>query len=595
MSSQGMTRGVGAAPGGPRRPVRHVLCTLPVLVVLTLLAQLGTSAAWAGPNPAPEPTVQPVVRPTIEQRYLDQPVTWQPCVFDSSVRRLAPAAPQSQCASVVVPMDWREPDAHPDITVAISYTYAAGPSRGLLTANPGGPGTPAREFTAALAIDHPELFSSFDLLGMDPRGFGASERLTCTAPVDELAALPTTPDRRQRTAATRAAEEAGAQLLARSCSTPELAAFVSTQQTVHDLDFVRVLLGYGRINLVGYGYGARLVSAYASTYPEAAGAVILDSAPDWSTNVVDQTAPSTELRRTQLFAWLARHDGVYRFGATPAAVTARYAALRDRLAATGADPSELDVAVLQAVTTEAGMQGAAEHLRRFAAVAASGEATLAPDDVAALAELRRRLAQTEHGALAVARAVAVSAPSEFSVDLGPIGAVVRCNDLAYGDPAAGQAERDRRTRAQPVWGYLDSGGMCGHWPYRSGPRSVPVTGLPPVLMISAAADPLAGLAGAQSAHRRAPSSVLLTVADTGQHGVALSGVSACADRIALDFLLVGALPADTVCAGGPLPLDSVVHPFGAPRGAGLAVAYRPGLSTVNPLLADLWAQAVAQS
>lgn len=567
-----------------------------VLGLLVLAQLLGVSVAWAGPTPPADPPPATVLRPAIPQRYLDQPVTWQPCVFDSSLRRLAPAAPATECASVTVPMDWRHPDAHPDVSVAIAYTYAAGQSRGLLLANPGGPGTPAREFTAALAVDHPELFSGFDLLGMDPRGFGASERLTCTAPAAALADLPTTSDPRRRTAQTRAAEDAGDRLLAQSCSAPELAAFVSTEQTVYDLEFVRVLLGYSRINLIGYGYGARLVSRYTGTYPEAAGAVVLDSAPDWSTNLVEPTAAPTELRRRQLFEWLARHDGAHHFGRTASAVGTRYAALRARLARTGGDPWELDAAVLQAITTEAGMTDAAEHLRRFAVLGDVGEQALAPDDSTALADLRRRLALTEHGELAAARGIASSSPSGFAVDVGQLGEVVRCNDLAFGDdPKAAQTALDHRSRELPVWGYLDSVGMCRFWPHLAVPQSAPLAGLPPVLMISAAADPLAALAGAQAAHERAPSSVLVTVADTGQHQVALAGVSVCADRITLDFLLSGVLPRDTVCAGGPLPLDDTVHPFGAPRGEGIEIAHRPATASVNPMLADLWAQSVARS
>ncbi len=565
--------------------------------VLGLLLVVGTAPASATPPPpVPRPPVSQPVAPAIPQRYLDQPVDWQPCVFDSTIRRLAPAAPATACATVRVPMDWLMPDAHPDISIAISYSYATGASRGLLTANPGGPGTPARSFTAALAVDRPELFTSFDLLGMDPRGFGDSERLTCTASAADLSRLPTTPDLRRRTAQTHAAERAGTELLGRACSASELSGYVSTQQTAYDLGFVRTLLGYTTLHLVGYGYGARLAGWYAATFPQATGSVLVDSSADWSTNSADSSAATTELRRRQFFGWIARHDGTYHLGRTPAAVDRRYAALRRDLVRSGNDPWELDTAIRQSVSTDLGMLTAADQLRIFARLARTGEGSLSEDDTTALKLLRERLALTEQGQLRAARVLASTAPADVSVDIGPIGAVVRCNDLVHAaDPDAEGADVDRRASDFPRWGYLDAVGMCASWPHRAAARSVLLTDVPPVLMVQSAIDPLAGLAGAEAAHERAASSILVVVADTGQHNLVLSGTSVCADRIALAYLLTGSRPVDTVCQGGPLPQETAVRAVGGPKPTGKPAPYRPGTPRVNPVLADAWADAAARA
>ncbi len=69
-------------------------------------------------------------------------------------------------------MDWRHPDAHPDITLAIAYSRATGDSQGLLTSNPGGPGEAGLNFTVVLGVTKTKLFRDYDLLGFDPRGFG---------------------------------------------------------------------------------------------------------------------------------------------------------------------------------------------------------------------------------------------------------------------------------------------------------------------------------------------------------------------------------------------------------------------------------------
>ena len=143
-------------------------------VALALVLPQASGIATARPaRPADPPT------PTIPQRYLDQPIQWSVCSFDAQIKQLYPQAPTTNCAKVKVPMDWHAPDAHPDVEVAISYSEATGTSKGLMTSNPGGPGGAGLTLSAALALDKPQLFSDFDLLGFDPRGFGASTPLRC--------------------------------------------------------------------------------------------------------------------------------------------------------------------------------------------------------------------------------------------------------------------------------------------------------------------------------------------------------------------------------------------------------------------------------
>ncbi|MGH3992575.1 MAG: alpha/beta fold hydrolase, partial [Pseudonocardiaceae bacterium] len=224
-------------------------------VTLTLFAPSGAA------SPADPPT------PAIPQRYLDQPVQWSVCPFDATIKQLYPPAPTTNCATVMVPMDWHNPDAHPDIRVAIAYSRATGQSRGLMASNPGGPGGAGLTLSAALAVDKPQLFADYDLLGFDPRGFGRSERLQSLTTTEELAALPTTPDYRERTAQTHRTEIAEAELLARACAATEFGQFVSSQQTVYDMDFLRALLGYRLLDFIGYSYGTWLGGWYADTYP----------------------------------------------------------------------------------------------------------------------------------------------------------------------------------------------------------------------------------------------------------------------------------------------------------------------------------------
>ncbi|MBL6734601.1 MAG: alpha/beta fold hydrolase [Shewanellaceae bacterium] len=47
--------------------------------------------------------------------------------------------------------------------------------------------------------------------------------------------------------------------------------------TVHDLEFIRHILHYDKISLLGYSYGARLFTHYAALYPNVIDALVLDS------------------------------------------------------------------------------------------------------------------------------------------------------------------------------------------------------------------------------------------------------------------------------------------------------------------------------
>src|SRR5690606_41241877 len=65
---------------------------------------------------------------------------------------------------------------------------------------PGGPGGAGLTMSAALAITKTQLFSDYELLGFDPRGFGQSTNVQCLIDVDELNEIPVVADYRERNA-----------------------------------------------------------------------------------------------------------------------------------------------------------------------------------------------------------------------------------------------------------------------------------------------------------------------------------------------------------------------------------------------------------
>src|SRR5215218_8864054 len=115
-------------------------------------------------------------------------VDWAPCS----------EAPSAQCGSLKVPLDWSAPKGK-HITVAVARRPADDRDRrvGTLFFNPGGPGDGAvRYVEGAQEIFSDTLLSRFDIVGMDPRGIGASTPISCSEPVltPELTLFPKSRD-----------------------------------------------------------------------------------------------------------------------------------------------------------------------------------------------------------------------------------------------------------------------------------------------------------------------------------------------------------------------------------------------------------------
>lgn len=597
-----------------------------VLAVALVVPLLATGTATAAPaQPVDPPT------PSIPQRYLDQPVQWSTCAFDARIKELYPQAPTTNCATVSVPMDWANPDAHPDIKVAISYSLATGTSRGLMMTNPGGPGGAGLTLSAALAVEKPQLFSDYDLVGFDPRGFGQSTPLQCLTTTEKLNALPVTPDYKERTRLTHRVEVAEAKLYAEACSATEFGQFVSSQQTVYDMEFIRALLKSRQLNFIGYSYGTWLGGWYADTYPARVGRFVLDSNMDFThtqwQNVNFDPFSGQRRRDTQLFPWIARHaDQIQGLGSTPARVTARYNGIRAELTTlVKAEESSVRGDNLDGLIYSA-IYGNTRFIRATLDILVHDEFVKAPSDSGeielghvdrawarldpalqkydTLAALRTRygvtapasaatLAATEvdsvKSILADARAQAAGAPADAVVNLGAIGTTVRCNDTAWNkDPNFYLREADRMARKYDFFGYMNGVPMCAFWKYAPQDRNVDLLGSPRMLMVQAELDPATAYEGALRTHKAtATYTRFVAIDDEGQHGQYVGSASACAEEIGDRFVFTGELPGkNKVCGTTPLPEEGSVYPVEGPID-GKAVPLpraKAGTAKVNPLL-----------
>src|SRR4029453_10553962 len=147
------------------RPARR---TVLAAVVTGLLASLLAAPTAAAP---PSSTGPPVPR-----------LRWAPC------------GDGLECTTARVPLDYDRPSGA-TITLALIRPPASGPARriGSIFVNPGGPGESGVDAVrqGGRLLFSAEVRARFDLVGLDPRGIGASTPLRCFDTLDQaLSVLP---------------------------------------------------------------------------------------------------------------------------------------------------------------------------------------------------------------------------------------------------------------------------------------------------------------------------------------------------------------------------------------------------------------------
>jgi len=235
-----------------------------------------------------------VVPPGLEQFY-GQQITWGPCYRYATTTTPADARAYNNtaldCARVQVPLDYADP-AGTAISLAMLRLRTSGARSGSLLVNPGGPGASGMSLVANLAdtVAATPLGQSFDLVGFDPRGVGASEPAVACLDGKQTDAeradldLDTSP-------AGIAQTETEEKDYAATCSSRvgnALLEHVGTREAAQDMDVLRSVLGDEKLTYLGYSYGTRLGTAYAEKFPRNVRALVLDGALDPAADPVQE-------------------------------------------------------------------------------------------------------------------------------------------------------------------------------------------------------------------------------------------------------------------------------------------------------------------
>lgn len=495
-------------------------------------------AAMAGAA-LPAAAVQPAERqPPVPARYADQRLDWGPCEPGSTL----------ECAAMTVPRDWYHPGAGSDLTVEVSRHRAEDPARrrGVLLMAAGGPGASGLGRPTGFAKDLPSVAAVYDVVGFDQRGIGRSTRVRCQT--DEEFQAFFAGDFRDRSPAAVDQVLARSRRLAADCQSRsgDLARYITTDQTAHDMDLFRSLLGVRKISYYGPSYATMLGAYYATEFPRRVERVVLDSNlafnGTWEAAIGGQPMSFQRRFEQDFLPWLATYDSVYHYGTTAAEAKAhweaRRQALHDHPLTVGTvvlGPNQFDNATIQA------MYNAGE--------AFTGMAT-------ALTTLDHwDSATTEAQQLVADRLSSYLSPGFLAAFSS-----VTCNDTSWSRDMDAWVKRSAKdAAAYPLAGAreLAFAATCAAWPTPPAPRvKVTGAGLPTVLMVNSVHDPATYYEGALEAHRHLRGSRLVTVTNGGDHGQ-YRNHNACVDAIVTGYLLTGVAPArDTSCAANPLPVPN---------------------------------------
>lgn len=265
-----------------------LLLVLPVLASCTSVVAgsptAGTSLEQRGPAGAV---------PAGLERFYGQQLGWESCdayaTTGASVSLLK-NRPQFECTRLEVPLDYAKPDGK-TAKIALLRQAASGERIGSLLINPGGPGASGLTAAANLAsaVRSSPVGERFDLVGFDPRGIGASEpRIRCLTDAERDAErldvdVDTSPE---GVAQTEAENRQYAEKCARNSGT-DLLANVGTRDVVRDLDVMRSALGDEKLTYLGYSYGTHIGAEYAQAFPGNVRALVLDGAVDPAQDLVE--------------------------------------------------------------------------------------------------------------------------------------------------------------------------------------------------------------------------------------------------------------------------------------------------------------------
>jgi pimeloyl-ACP methyl ester carboxylesterase len=461
--------------------------------------------------------------------------------------------PHVLCGQLKVPLNYADANGR-KITLALTEVPATAPvsqRQGILLVNPGGPGGSGTGMASFVAQGlSPSVAADYDIIGFDPRGVGASVPSMHCEPSFFATARP------NYIPASRSAEQvliSRARTYAADCEKKYawLLPYLTTKNVARDMNQIRVAMGQSKLSYLGYSYGTYIGQVYATLFPHRVRRMVLDSIvnPDgvwYADNIAQDYA--FQGRMNAFLAWMAKYDGLYHLGSTVAQVRKSWYEARDRLLAHPVKdsagvpvlgPDEYDDTMLIGGYDDGYWPGLAAALATYLHVGGTGQ----------LMTLYRQVGKQSENEFAVYNAV-------------------ECADVAWPRNFAkwnSDARKVYSTAPVEAWDNLWFNAACAFWPVHgpARPLRIGAPGLPGILMIQGTLDPATPYAGALVAHRLLPTSKMVVVEGSGNHGQSLAyPPNTCVNDYLNRYLATGALPT------GPGPVNATCQALPAPVPSG---------------------------
>jgi len=282
-------------------------------VALGVLPLAGPTSAQAGPvsggaevaTSAPAAPPAALKTPAKTDRKVDAVatprLTWSTCFEDA------------ECTTVKVPLDYDHPTG-PKVALALLRVKARDQKHriGSLFVNPGGPGGSAVQLAySASGVLSPKVLDRFDVVGMDPRGIGFSDEVTCLSSKTQKGVLagyaPDFPLGAEQEKAWIASDKAEG----KACSKNALATSMSTAEVARDMELMRRAVGDQKLTYLGFSYGTYLGQVYANMFPDRFRALAVDGVLDpvaWAGSKSNASRPLEARLSSASGAYKALHE-----------------------------------------------------------------------------------------------------------------------------------------------------------------------------------------------------------------------------------------------------------------------------------------------
>ena len=513
----------------------------PLFVALAALLACGGLTACQGEtdikaSPATASASAPV--PAGLESFYSQKVSWYACDKKGMDEAKSGKDAGFTCAKVKVPLDYDNPGGE-TIEIAVKKRAADGESIGSLFINPGGPGGSGIELVdSAGSYFSKNLTSSYDVVGFDPRGVGASTAVDCLtdAELDAERAGANDPATPSATATQERAQKMG-ETCASKTSTAGLLDHIDTISAAKDLDILRAVDGQQALTYLGFSYGTYLGATYAELFPTSTGRMVLDGAVDPSLSAEELALGQAKGFEASLRAYVENCQSSKLGCPLSGDVDSGVSQVREFLESTKAAP----------LPTSDDKRPLTYDLAVYGVLGSMYQTRTWPSLTLGLSQAMGKEGKPDGSSLLKLADLVSSRESDGTYSNNGAEALMAVNCLDYpvqGDNASWEENAKAVKEASPTFGsqllYPDA--YCQGWGHTSSRKREKITasGAAPILVVGTTGDPATPYAWSQALADQLESGQLMTWKGNGHTAYGRS--NDCVKKAVDTYLLNGTLP-----------------------------------------------------